>query len=135
VQPLKNFLAFYGTPKVQYRVHKSPPLLPILSHISPIHTSKFHFNIVHPPTSWSSQWSLSSWCSFSPPFVLHDQPISSFLMSRILMLHCAKRNRYDARTALLSSPRMRMRECLLREPIMSSKPSFCLSAHCRYVVL
>jgi hypothetical protein len=35
------------------------PLVPILSQINPIHTipsylSKMHFNIVHPPTSWSS---------------------------------------------------------------------------------
>jgi hypothetical protein len=66
-------------------------LVPILSHINPIHTipsylSKIHFNIVHQPTSWSSQWSLSFWLShqypisipISPPFVLHALPISYF---------------------------------------------------------
>jgi hypothetical protein len=45
-------------PKFHYRVHKSPPLAPILSQIKSIHTipsylSKIYFNIVHPPTPWS----------------------------------------------------------------------------------
>jgi hypothetical protein len=78
--------------QAHYRIHKSLPLTTIPSHINPIHTiplylSKTLFNTIHPPTSCSSQWSLSFWLSqqyptplyVSPPFVLHTLPISSSL--------------------------------------------------------
>jgi hypothetical protein len=51
----QEFSRILSNPKVHYRVHKSPLLVPILSKINPVHTilsylSKIHFNIVHPPT-------------------------------------------------------------------------------------
>jgi hypothetical protein len=60
IQELPSILQ---NPKVQYHVHKSPPLVPILSQIKPSYLSKIHFNIIHPPTSLSSYSSLSFWLS------------------------------------------------------------------------
>jgi hypothetical protein len=76
-------------PKVHYRVHKSPALVPVLSQINPIYTipsylSTIHFNIVphlrfgHPSGLFPSGFPDSILYAFLfAPFVLHTLPISS----------------------------------------------------------
>jgi len=56
---------FLRYPKVQYRVHENPPLVPNLRHMNPVHNLlhiffSIHFNITISSTSGSSK------CS--PPF-------------------------------------------------------------------
>jgi hypothetical protein len=66
-QEINNLLR---KPKVQYDGYKTPPMVPIVSHMHPVHTFPSYFyeirsNIILTSTPRSSEWSL--------PFRFHDQ--------------------------------------------------------------
>jgi hypothetical protein len=78
-------------PKVHYRIHNSPPLVPMLGQINTVHTnpfcfSKIHFNTIlhlclglsrgHFPFGFPTK---TLYAFFSPSCVLHALPTSSFL--------------------------------------------------------
>jgi hypothetical protein len=74
-QLVKKYPASLGNPKVHHRVHKSPPLDPILSQSNPVRSidpylPKVHLNVILPPTPRSSHWSLA----FGPP---NQNPVST----------------------------------------------------------
>jgi hypothetical protein len=88
VQLLKNSTAFYGTRRFiaifTRAVHWSLSCNSI--NTIPSYISKIYFNIVHLPTSWSSQWAFPSrfptkipYAHLFSPIVLHALPLSSSL--------------------------------------------------------
>jgi hypothetical protein len=89
----QEFTSILRNPEIHYRIHKIPPLVPILRQITPLHTtssylSNIYFNMIL-PMSTPSQWSLSFriynqkpiYIPFLPPYVLRALPISSSLTS------------------------------------------------------
>jgi hypothetical protein len=81
----QKYPAFLLNTKVHHRVHKSPPLDPILSQPSPVrpidpYLPEIHLNVILPPTLRSSQWSLA----FGPP---NQNPVSTSPMRATCPAH------------------------------------------------
>jgi hypothetical protein len=73
VQLLKNFPAFYGTRRFITAFTTALHWSLSWARSNPPHPSKIHFNIVHPPTSWSS------WHSHQYPICIPLLPPSCYM--------------------------------------------------------
>jgi hypothetical protein len=81
-----RFTQHFMEPKVRCPVHKSLPLVPIMIHMNPAHTSpsyfpKIHFKIILPPTPRSSYW-------FSPqiPVCIPSLPMRAICLAYFILL-------------------------------------------------
>jgi hypothetical protein len=75
---IQEFLNILLTPKVYYHVYKSPPLIPILSQISAVHTTPSFLELILTLTTHHHHGLLvfppKSYMHSSLPFVLHSLP-------------------------------------------------------------
>jgi hypothetical protein len=70
---------------------QEPSTVPVLSQMNPNYTipsylSNIHFNIAHPPTSCSSQWSLSLRLSHQYPICIPPHPIHATFHAHLILL-------------------------------------------------
>ena len=78
----QEILRISWNPKVHYGTHKRPPPVSIVGppsqvHIPTSHLLEIHFNIIHPSTPRSPQWSLSLRFPHRDPIHNFSSPISA----------------------------------------------------------
>jgi len=95
-------------PKVHYCIHKSPPTIPILSQLDPVHTPTSHFlkiylNIILPSTPGSSKWTLALRFPPSNPVYASLLPIHATCPAYLIFLDFITRTIFGEQYKSLSS--------------------------------
>jgi len=95
-------------PEIHYRIQKSPPPVPALRHLDPVHTPTSNFpkillNTIFPSTPGSSKWSLSLTFPHQNPVYTSSLPIRATCSSHLILIDWITRTIFGEEYKSLSS--------------------------------